>query len=326
VNVLPLLPSAFNATGCTITGVNSSGQVVGYYSNTAAYNLPFEYSIGSGTAKTLNMPSGALLGGPSTWNISENGNVAGDYTVGISSTANAFLTNANTNATSEVGGSLTVTTVYSTNNNGFVAAKAVNSYSTSDGNVWNGSAWVDLGPSPSGSGYTKGSSAIGLDSNGDVVGFYGMGSATKGDPFYAQYNGSGGWNGMLDLGNLNSFYSGYSAGQANAINDNGQVVGWDFNGTKSASTEYAFIAGTTAGSAAPLSNYVPNLGDFSRLSQALAIDDAGCIVGIGISTISGSGNTDVFLLTPVATPEPSTLLLAISGLIGLLAYAWRKRG
>ena len=32
-----------------------------------------------------------------------------------------------------------------------------------------------------------------------------------------------------------------------------------------------------------------------------------------------------FLLTPVVTPEPSTLLLAASGLIGLLAYAWRKR-
>jgi hypothetical protein len=29
--------------------------------------------------------------------------------------------------------------------------------------------------------------------------------------------------------------------------------------------------------------------------------------------------------TPTATPEPSTLVLLASGLIGLLAYAWRKR-
>ena len=32
------------------------------------------------------------------------------------------------------------------------------------------------------------------------------------------------------------------------------------------------------------------------------------------------------LLQPVPVPEPSTLLLAASGLIGLLVYAWRKRG
>ena len=31
------------------------------------------------------------------------------------------------------------------------------------------------------------------------------------------------------------------------------------------------------------------------------------------------------IMTAVATPEPSTLLLAATGLLGLLAYAWRKR-
>jgi hypothetical protein len=51
------------------------------------------------------------------------------------------------------------------------------------------------------------------------------------------------------------------------------------------------------------------------------------IVGFGIGP---DGNEDGFLLTPtpytpVATPEPSTLLLAATGLLGLLAYAWRNR-
>jgi hypothetical protein len=32
-----------------------------------------------------------------------------------------------------------------------------------------------------------------------------------------------------------------------------------------------------------------------------------------------------FLLTPIPTPEPSTLLLLASGAMGLAAYAWRKR-
>ena len=31
------------------------------------------------------------------------------------------------------------------------------------------------------------------------------------------------------------------------------------------------------------------------------------------------------ILTVAPTPEPSTLLLAGTGLLGLLAYAWRKR-
>ena len=33
---------------------------------------------------------------------------------------------------------------------------------------------------------------------------------------------------------------------------------------------------------------------------------------------------EAFILTPVPTPEPSTLLLAVAGLVGLLAHAWRK--
>ena len=32
---------------------------------------------------------------------------------------------------------------------------------------------------------------------------------------------------------------------------------------------------------------------------------------------------ETFVLTPV--PEPSTILLTVTGLAGLLAYAWRKR-
>ena len=40
-----------------------------------------------------------------------------------------------------------------------------------------------------------------------------------------------------------------------------------------------------------------------------------------------SSTTYAFILQlPMATtPEPSTLLLAASGLLGLLAYAWRRR-
>ena len=36
-------------------------------------------------------------------------------------------------------------------------------------------------------------------------------------------------------------------------------------------------------------------------------------------------NMPAMILQQVTVPEPSTLLLAASGLIGLLAYAWRKQ-
>jgi hypothetical protein len=49
------------------------------------------------------------------------------------------------------------------------------------------------------------------------------------------------------------------------------------------------------------------------------VNDNGQIAGLG--TVGGV--THAFLLTP--TPEPSALLLAATGLMGLLAYAWRKQ-
>ena len=53
------------------------------------------------------------------------------------------------------------------------------------------------------------------------------------------------------------------------------------------------------------------------------INNNGEIVGYGLNS---SGHFDAFaLLNVTATPEPLTLLLAVAGLAGLLAYAWRKR-
>ena len=38
-----------------------------------------------------------------------------------------------------------------------------------------------------------------------------------------------------------------------------------------------------------------------------------------------TGSPAIVLAQAVATPEPSALLLSVAGLLGLLAYAWRKR-
>lgn len=53
--------------------------------------------------------------------------------------------------------------------------------------------------------------------------------------------------------------------------------------------------------------------------------------GIGITSITFNGNTEsahlatVSYAGTVATPEPGTCVLVLTGLLGLLAYAWRRR-
>ena len=46
---------------------------------------------------------------------------------------------------------------------------------------------------------------------------------------------------------------------------------------------------------------------------------------IQVPAIPGDMDTPAIVMTAAPTPEPSTLLLAGTGLLGLLAYAWRKR-
>ena len=55
------------------------------------------------------------------------------------------------------------------------------------------------------------------------------------------------------------------------------------------------------------------------------VNDAGQILVWSLGANGGGTTNRTFLLTPVVVPEPSTLLLSAMGLLGLLAYAWRKR-
>jgi hypothetical protein len=66
---------------------------------------------------------------------------------------------------------------------------------------------------------------------------------------------------------------------------------------------------------------VPGQGTGWTLGEAFGIDDRGDIC-FKVSS-PASGNNQACLLVP--TPEPSALLLAVAGLAGVAAYAWRKR-
>jgi probable HAF family extracellular repeat protein len=106
--------------------------------------------------------------------------------------------------------------------------------------------------------------------------------------------GAGGSNsGAIDLGNL-----GGSNAVANALNNANQVVGWSqvFGGA-----EHAFLYSN--GTMQDLNLLIPPLSGIT-LTSALAIDGSGRIVASGTES---SGQTEEFLLTPTAVPEPSTL-------------------
>ena len=299
------------------TGVNASGQIVGYYTNAGGTAFGFAYTLGSGAVNILG--SATSYGSVNNNSVNSSGQVFG-IASGLPNYNYIFYANGTTNPTQ-------IATGYSgpggINDSGWTTVK-----DTPDAFIYNnaGGSWTftDLGALAS-----YGSSGFGVDAHGDVVGFSGVtgGSATKGHAIYVPYNGNATWGPMVDLGDLTGYYSGYTYGQANAINGSGRIVGYYFNGTKTLATEYAILAGTTSGSVTPLQSYVTNFATSNfgsgsgRLCVADDISSDGYIVGVGL--LANGTTSDAFLLTPV--PEPSTLLLLASGAIGLLAYAWRKR-
>jgi hypothetical protein len=116
----------------------------------------------------------------------------------------------------------------------------------------------------------------------------------------------------------------YFTGEATGVNDSGLVIG-DNQEMISTNTSgiytgraMAYINGQTVDLTTA---YAPSGVTFN---MAVAVNDAGQILVWSQGDQDAYTGTTSYLLTPVPTPEPSTLLLCATGLLGLLAYAWRK--
>jgi probable HAF family extracellular repeat protein len=153
----------------------------------------------------------------------------------------------------------------------------------------------DLGTLPGGN-Y---SNATDINAAGIVIG---LANNAAGEYHAFLYDGV-----MHDLGTL----PGFSVSSGLGINASGQVVGG-----LTGSAFHAFLYDN--GSMFDLNTLVVNLGGWT-LWSAEDINDSGAIVGSGVV----DGTTHAFLLTPV--PEPSTLMLVVVGLIGLLGCAWQAQ-
>ena len=113
----------------------------------------------------------------------------------------------------------------------------------------------------------------------------------------------------------------YNGGHEQCINDSGAVVG--YTGTQGSTWSAAIWQNGTITDLNTL--YGPsgaNILTGMVLNNATAIDNNGDIVGYGTDS---HGTYQAFEILNVATPEPGTMTLLAAGLVGLLAYAWRKR-
>jgi hypothetical protein len=124
----------------------------------------------------------------------------------------------------------------------------------------------------------------------------------------------------------------YWNGEATGVNDGGLVIGDSSNYVYEAASgpwtgdAMAYFPGDNDPQGINLNHYAPTGVTFN---VAQAVNDAGDILvwsnGWSSDPTDGSYDCETYLLTPVATPEPSALLLTATGLLGPLAYAWRKR-
>ena len=136
--------------------------------------------------------------------------------------------------------------------------------------------------------------ATGINSSGEVVG---EADTASGLLHAFTYTTTGG---MVDLGTLSG-----SNSEANGINDLGVVVGYAGN--------YAFVYSN--GTLTNLNTVTVNLPVGFSLTSAYAINLSGYIVGYGTNA---AGLRHAFLLTPIATPEPTSLAMLAVGGVALL--------
>lgn len=299
-----------NVVSSESTGINSAGQVLGYYMDASSYEHAFLYNMGANTI--TNLDSWVGYGSFQTLTgINASGVFGGTYTQGAMPEPNGFYANTNTSTFTGVGaygdpyGSTNVAAI---NNNGWLAGTGLPASGQTQAVEWRGSGtgWVLLPTFSGNNSYGDATYLEAIDSAGDAVGYT---LAPSNKPIYYNYAS----NTMV----LMNFASGHSGGKAFDINDNGLAVGQ----SNSAAFSYA-LTGPNAGTMYILNNYIPTSPAWN-LQYAYAVDNSGNIVGYG--TLGGS--TDAYLLVPQATPEPATLSLAVAGLLGMAAYAWvRRRG
>ena len=321
-NILSKIPGS--PTRGHVFAMDSSGDVVGSEKMGSVQN-PFFLASGSTLGATLPM-----LNTGDTYNAAY-GMQGSSTVVGIDGPAYTSTQGAVWTKTGSTWGSAALpglpggaagmyTGAYAISSAG-IAGSALTSGGTEDAVTWtlSGLTWTinDLVNHSDPQNATGRSRALAINSSGAVVGWSMLANFPDTGQHAAYFSGG-------DAVNLALPYTGSAArvDSANGINDNGVIVGTSLTGNNTASAYDAFIYDATNGVRdmnAVFAGIIPN---GWTLTTATGIDSNGDIVGY--MTNNGGSNNEGFLIT-ASVPEPSALLLAATGLVGLLAYAWRKR-
>jgi probable HAF family extracellular repeat protein len=271
-------------------GINNHGEIAGFFDDTSG---PHGFVDKGGTFATIDPPSGPLVNSFTGIGINGHGQTVGE----------ALIINSNGQDVGSVGfvNSGGVFTAINGPNGAAVHPFGINNrgqvvgfYSTSAGNF----GFVDnhgIFSTVQDPNATGGASLpFAINNRGQIVGFFGQGSNT-----YGFLYSDGVYTTITDPAALGTWATG--------INDRGQIVGYFED-------------------AAGFHGFVDSNGVFTTIDDPNASDNEGTFVyGINDSgQVVGTFGFQSFVATPVATPDPSTITLLVSGLVGLALVARRK--
>ncbi|WP_334106509.1 PEP-CTERM sorting domain-containing protein [Methylobacillus sp.] len=315
------------ATAVQPYAINNQGQVAGSIT-AGGFSRAFSWETGVGTLIDGNSSS--------AYGINNSGQIVGRGSA--TSSFNAALWDAGTTtALGTLGGT---SIAYDINNQGQVVGYSqsvqVGSFQRTRATLWENGTLTELGS------LSQNSQAFAINNNGDIAGYSYQTAGNSIPTLWSNGN-------IINLGTLGGIH-----GQARDINDLGQIVGtsnlsgnnathatlWengniiDLGTLTGAGSSYAFginnigqIVGESNGFATLWQDgNIFNLNDLIdpalgwTLREARDINTSGQIVGWG--SMTGSGNTFGFILTPV--PEPSTYAMLALGL-GLVGWSTRRQ-